>query len=250
MRHSRAEWGEAWRRIEAWLLPASCLGCGRHVVAHDEPLACDLCVTRWRGVPLPTCDRCGQPRDLNLACRICADWPPDFGPVRSAVMLDPPVRRLLHEFKYHGWHRLAERFADRMVPLLERCAPDADLVPIPLSAGRLRQRGYNQAAVLAHALAGRAGHRVVEGRMDRQRETGTQTRLATADRRANLAGAFVATEVERPVVLVDDVFTTGATLLSAASALLDSGASRVEAVTFARAQPPLAGLARHLTRLK
>ena len=86
--------------------------------------------------------------------------------------------------------------------------------------------------------------------MDRHRETGTQTRLAAAERRANLAGAFVATEVERPVILVDDVFTTGATLLSAASALLDSGASRVEAVTFARAQPPLAGLARHLTRLK
>lgn len=137
-----------------------------------------------------------------------------------------------------------------MVPLLAAMTPEAELVPIPLAGRRLRQRGYNQAAVLAHALARLTGRRVAEGRIGRDRETATQTRLATAERRANLAGVFRAAEVEVPLVLVDDVFTTGATLLSAASALLDAGASRVEAVTFARAQPPLAGLARHLTRLK
>jgi ComF family protein len=165
-------------------------------------------------------------------------------------MMDPAVRQLLHQFKYHGWRRLADRFAERMVPLLESVDPGADLVPVPLGSNRLRQRGYNQSTELAWALARRTRLRVVEDRIARHRETATQTRLATAERRANLAGAFTAPELERPVVLVDDVFTTGATLLSAASALLDSGASRVEAVTFARAQPPLAGLARHLTRLK
>jgi ComF family protein len=162
-------------------------------------------------------------------------------------MLDDPVRRLLHHFKYHGWSRLAERFAARMAGLCEHLAPETELVPIPLASGRLRQRGYNQAAELAKALGQRTGLRVNADRIGRQRETVTQTRLAAAERRANLAGAFLATERDHPVVLVDDVFTTGATLLSAASALLDAGASRVEAVTFARAQPPLAGLARHLT---
>jgi ComF family protein len=248
--HLRGGWAEILQGGEAWLLPAACLGCGREVHTELEPLVCELCVARWRSVPLPICARCGEPRELNLSCRMCVHWPPDLGPARSAVLLDPPVRRLLHQFKYHGWRRLATSFADRMVPLVEGTAPDADLVPIPLSAGRLRQRGYNQAAELAHALARRTGRRVAEDRIGRQRETGTQTRLATAERRANLAEAFSANEGERPVVLVDDVFTTGATLVSAASALLDSGASRVEAVTFARAQPPLAGLARHLTRLK
>jgi ComF family protein len=165
-------------------------------------------------------------------------------------MLDPPVRRLMHEFKYHGWRRLADRFAEAMVPLVAGMDPHAELVPIPLAGGRLRQRGYNQAAELAHALARCSGRRVAEGRIVRRRETATQTRLATAERLANLAGAFAAAEAERPAILVDDVFTTGATLLSAASALLDAGVSRVAAVTFARAQPPLAGVARHLTRLK
>ena len=250
MLHSRAEWADHWRRIEAWLLPAACLGCGRPVAAEDEPLACDLCRTRWRAASLPICHRCGQPVELNLACRICADWPPDFGPVRSAVMLDPQVRHLVHHFKYHGWQRLADCLAAPMVSLLDTMLPEAELVPIPLAAGRLRQRGYNQAAELALALGRRTGRPVAEHRMGRLRETRTQTRLASAERRANLAGAFGATDLERPVVLVDDVFTTGATLVSAASALLDAGATRVEAVTFARAQPPLAGLARHLTRTK
>lgn len=250
MPHSRGEWAEAMRRIEAWLLPAACLGCGRPVASDGEPLACELCRTRWRAVPLPLCPRCGQPVELNLSCRICADWPADFGPVRSAVMLDPPVRHLIHHFKYGGWRRLADAFAAPMVGLLKDMTPDAELVPIPLASGRLRQRGYNQAAELAWAVARKAARRVAEGRIGRQRETSTQTRLATAERRANLAGAFAVIEVERPVILVDDVFTTGATLLSAASALLDAGATRVEAVTFARAQPPLAALARHLTRLK
>ena len=165
-------------------------------------------------------------------------------------MLDPSVRHLLHQFKYHGWRRLADRFAEAMVPLLSGGLSGAELVPIPLARGRLRQRGYNQAAELAQALARLTGARVAEDRVGRHRETATQTRLATAERRANLAGAFAATERDRPAVLIDDVFTTGATLLSAASALLDAGASRVGAVTFARAQPPLAGAARHLTRLK
>jgi ComF family protein len=165
-------------------------------------------------------------------------------------MLDPSVRDLMHHFKYHGWRRLAERFAVAMLPLMANVDPDAELVAVPLAAGRWRQRGYNQAAELAAALGRHTGRTVALGRIGRQRETATQTRLATAQRRANLAGAFAAESAERPAVLVDDVFTTGATLLSAASALLDAGALRVEAVTFARAQPPLAGVARHLTRSK
>jgi ComF family protein len=165
-------------------------------------------------------------------------------------MMEPATRRLLHQFKYQGWHRLAEDLVRPILPLLDAMDPDAVLVPIPLGARRRRQRGYNQAEVLARALGRLAGRPVDCGRIGRLRETTTQTRLGTAERRANLAGAFRATEVERAVLLVDDVFTTGATLLSAASALLDAGATRVEAVTFARAQPPLAGSARHLTRLK
>lgn len=248
MPHWRVEWREWTRRAEQWLLPAACLSCGRPIQNDDEPLACDLCCTRWRAPTNPLCPRCGQPDLLNIGCRICADWPPEFGPVRSAVMMDPAIRRLLHQFKYHGWHRLAERFAGAMAPLMEGAPPHITLVPIPLAAKRLHQRGYNQAAVLAEALGRQTGLPVAHDRLMRRRETATQTRLAAAERRANLAGAFAARPSAGAAMLVDDVFMTGATLVSAADALLDAGASGVLAVTFARADPPLAGAARFLKR--
>ncbi len=233
-------WADAASRLERWLLPAECTVCRSPVVAASDALVCDVCVARWRPIALPRCDVCGEPNPLALECRVCAEWPPDFGPVRSAVRLDPAVRRLVHRFKYQGWWRLAESFAARMAPLLSGVG-DADLVPIPLAPQRQRSRGYNQAEQLAIALGAITSLTVRPDRLQRHRETGTQTRLTPESRRANLAGAFGGTPCHRAVILVDDVFTTGATLCSAAAELLDRGAGQVGAVTFARAELPLAG---------
>jgi ComF family protein len=234
-------WADAGRRVERWLLPPACIACGLPVTAAEEPLVCAVCRARWRAIPAPACPTCGEPAPLALACRVCADWPPDFGPAQSAVELDPPVRRLVHRFKYQGWWRLAASFATRMAPLL-RGVTDVDLVPVPLSPARLRQRGYNQAERLAEALGALTGLPVCAERMARVRDTPTQTRLTPEHRRANLAAAFAAAECHRAVMLVDDVFTTGATLCSAATALLERGAERVGGITFARAPLPLAGI--------
>jgi ComF family protein len=198
-----------------------------------------VCRARWRSIAPPFCSVCGEPAPLGLECRLCADWPPEFGPVRSAVQLDPIVRGLVHRFKYQGWWRLAESFAPRMAPLV-REAGDIDLVPIPLAERRLRRRGYNQAERLAGALGALTGLPVRPDRLLRRRETPTQTRLTPERRRANLAEAFGATSCRRRAILVDDVFTTGATLCSAADELLERGAEQVGAVTFARAEGPLA----------
>jgi ComF family protein len=120
----------------------------------------------------------------------------------------------------------------------------ATLVPIPLGAARLRTRGYNQSAVLAEALGRGAGVAVATGVLTRRRETRTQTALTPEERRANLTGAFVC-EGRPPArpVLVDDVFTTGATLAESAAALLDAGAVEISGLTFARAPRPLADAA-------
>jgi ComF family protein len=112
------------------------------------------------------------------------------------------------------------------------------LIPIPLGARRRHRRGYNQSERLAAALAGRVGGRVREDLLARRRETPTQTALTPEERQANVAGAFVASPGARrlALVLVDDVFTTGATLAEAATALLRAGAVEVHAVSFARAR--------------
>src|SRR5262249_5673377 len=113
-------------------------------------------------------------------------------------------------------------------------------VPIPLGASRERSRGYNQSAKLAASLGKRRGLAVRLDRLIRTRDTGTQTLLTPEEREANLRGAFTARAPVPPrVVLVDDVFTTGATLVAAARALIAAGAKEVSAVTFARAERPL-----------
>jgi predicted amidophosphoribosyltransferase len=110
------------------------------------------------------------------------------------------------------------------------------LIPIPLGARRLRERGYNQSERIAQAIAARAGLMVRPGVLSRVRETPTQTALTPEARHANVAGAFRATGAAGlRCVLVDDVFTTGATLAEAGAALAEAGAAGVEAVTFARA---------------
>lgn len=235
--------GAALAAAERWLLPGACLLCESAVAGDDDPLVCAACRARWSRLPEPVCERCGQPLTPGLACRLCSAWPAGLTGVRSAVWLEEQARRAVHYLKYDGWRRIAEPMADAMLPLA--CAlPAATLVPIPLSAARLRARGYNQSAELAGALHRRNGVPVANGALVRRRDTGTQTALTPEARRANLAGAFVAVSVPPNPVLLDDVFTTGSTLAEAAAALLLAGAPEVRGLTFARAPRPLADAAR------
>jgi ComF family protein len=228
---------DALQAAERWLLPAECLLCEQPVDRDPaDPLVCALCRSRWRPLPEPQCSRCGQPSDRDSACRICAGWPDALGEVRSAVWLDGGTRQAVHRLKYDGWWRLSESIALAM----QRLGPlrgGGLLVPIPLSARRRRKRGYNQSEHLARGLAQLTGLSVDPNRLRRIREAGSQTALSPQVRRANVAGAFHASpSAGVRVVLVDDVFTTGATLSAAAEALTAAGAHEVVAVTFARAR--------------
>jgi ComF family protein len=167
--------------------------------------------------------------------------------VRSAVWLDASARQAVHRLKYDGWWRVTEAMALAM-RYLSPLQPPVRLVPIPLSAKRLRSRGYNQSARLATALA-RLTRLPVSEVLHRVRDTRTQTALTPEERHANVAGAFRAERVAGTVVLVDDVFTTGSTLGAAASALAAAGAGPVKAVTFARAMEPLALQSLHTVSL-
>jgi ComF family protein len=234
--------------IERWLIPGECLIChGPTSTEPNDPLICALCRHRWTPLPEPRCLRCGQPSAPEASCRLCSEWPAPLSGVASAVWLDEGARRAVHLLKYEGWWRVSEVMALAMHRIAPK-PPRATLVPIPLAATRQRTRGYNQSAVLAEALGRQLGLEVAAGAIVRRRDTTTQTALTPEERRTNLAGAFAARGAPPAYpVLVDDVFTTGSTLAEAASALIQAGATTVGAVTFARAQRPLAEAAAALT---
>jgi ComF family protein len=189
---------------------------------------------------------------------LCAEWPEALRTVRSAVWLSDGAREAVHALKYGALPRIAEDLADAMVRVLPAPGshPPPFLVPIPLAPRRLRRRGYNQSEWLAEALGRPWRIPVARDLLSRVRETATQTALTPETRLANVAGAFevrrAACGVRRErqgacaalriphatLVLVDDVFTTGATLAEAARALEQAGARTVLGVTFGRAVIP------------
>jgi ComF family protein len=176
--------------------------------------------------------------------------------VRSAVWLADGARAAVHALKYGGLPRVADDLAAAMASVALPTDDSSILVPIPLAPKRLRERGYNQSEALAAALGRRWGVRVARDLLARVRETATQTALTPETRLANVAGAFATRNAKcgmrnehggvdsafpiphSTLILVDDVFTTGATLAEAARALERAGAQTVFGVTFGRAVIP------------
>jgi ComF family protein len=153
----------------------------------------------------------------------------------------PPLREGIHAMKYGGSPQLATPFGERMARAWQAgaagWAPDA-LAPVPLHAARQRERGYNQSERLAAVVALAIGCPLERAALVRQRATAQQAQLDREGRKANVAGAFVARPDRvsgRRILVIDDVYTTGATLRACADALYAAGATEVAALTLARA---------------
>ncbi|MCX7690908.1 MAG: ComF family protein [Thermoflexus sp.] len=215
------------------LFPPRCAGCGR-----PEWPWCPACAATVSPLLPPVCSLCGIPWLRGERCSRCKEDPLHLDGVRSCYIYSGPIRRALHRLKFHGRYRLAQALATGMVEGWTRFGMEADLlVPVPTSSARQRQRGYNQAAVLAQALSERLALPMHPQALRRVRATPSQVGLAQRARRENVREAFAADPQwawGKRVVVVDDVCTSGATLEACAAALYQAGARSVWGFTLAR----------------
>lgn len=223
----------------ALLLPAACHLCGASGAAVRAPI-CASCLAAVPRLPARVCSVCGVPRPgASALCAACRAHPRSFGCARAVAPYVGPVHTLVQRFKYDRVHALAVPLVELLVSRDPYTAvrPDA-VVAVPLAAARLRQRGFNQAALLARGYARARGLRYVPRALARRAANTTQASSSRADRRRNVSHAFRVARVRavagRAVLLVDDVLTTAATADACAAVLRAAGARSVDVLAVAR----------------
>jgi len=211
------------------LLPQRCVACGR-----EGQLLCEGCRAQLVLLRGTVCSRCGYPTAWPVErCGECAGRRISFASARAAVAYNEVARALVGAWKERGLRRLAEIAADLVVDVVPRPRV-AVLAHVPGEPDRVGWRGVDAARELAAAL-GRRWELPVEPLLARTRHVQRQRELSGTERRANVREAFRARgRVPRQVALVDDVHTTGATALAAATALRRAGGTEVHLVAFAR----------------
>jgi ComF family protein len=246
--HGEVSWlRRAVRGATGLILPRRCLACGTPVVGEGA-----LCAECWPAVRFlgpPLCAACGFPFEFDpgagALCGSCAAELPPFERARSVFVYDAASRGPLLAFKHADRTDAAPTFARLMASAAADLLPDADMiVPVPLHRRRLLARRFNQSALLAQALGREAAIEAVPDLLVRTRHTPSQGGLSGSARRRNVTGAFAVRKgmADRirgaRVLMVDDVYTTGATVGACTAVLLRAGALAVDVITLARVVRP------------
>jgi ComF family protein len=215
------------------LFPNPCVVCNRNITERKWGAACQECWSALEPIPAPVCPQCGTPATaIEGPCDECRRGDHAFDFARSAFLFNDRMREIIHHLKYSGRVSLARPLSRTLLRCLqtnEFCAEA--VVPVPLHRSRIRERGFNQAELLAKEL----GLPLRSGVLRRRKNTPPQTGMTRPQRVSNLAGAFeVKGRISGCVLVVDDVYTTGSTMHEIAKTLKRANVSRVEVLTVAR----------------
>ncbi len=217
------------------LFPESCPICQKLSTAHKTAPICPDC---WESI-LPyngtICRICGKPlvSDVSTTCGECYKDEPVFKSARSFGLYEDTLKKAINLLKFYGIKRLSKPLSEK---ILQMKLPYVDLViPVPLHKKRLRQREFNQSALLAKHIAKRMGIPLMLDSLIRSRNTMPQVGLNTKERKRNIRKAFEIRDMEfikgKSVMLVDDVYTTGATIRECSGILKKAGAREIYAIT-------------------
>lgn len=222
-----------WKIIDL-LYPPICGGCAKF--GERWCTECDKSILR---LTEPICPLCGSPHPGLRLCDTCSAHPPPYTLLRSYGLYQGSLRHAIIQLKYRNNVGMAEILAEYLLRLYNILEMQIDVITaVPLSAQRIRRRGYNQAGLIAYVLALAINKPYRSNLLTRTRDTASQVNLKLQERRRNVEGAFQSHSSAvkgKKVLIIDDVITTGATMHACSLALIEGGASSVCALTAARA---------------
>jgi ComF family protein len=228
--------------VMEWTFPRTCLRCGSFLGDECPGYVCGRCRADYALITGSVCAICGSPHLTELLpgrlCPNCVAASPAFFRARSLFLYRGTGAHLIHALKYEGgrWAEAEIQHLLQNAEEIQTYLQAATVIPVPLHRRKLRHRGYNQAMVVARAIAGVVPEVSIWDGMVRARDTPSQTDLSRKQRQRNVRGAFALGRKSPPsgrLVLVDDVLTTGATLGEAAKALHRVGRKEISAFTLA-----------------
>lgn len=234
------------RRLVNLVLPVECSVCERVLTDDPVPFFCRVCWDQVKALTHPLCPRCGQPfaaaATLTYAprhvCSACRLRPPAYTRAWALYAYEPPLQDAIRLFKYHAKVALAGPLGAMMEAHAETLPAVDLLMPVPLHNARLRERGFNQALLLADRLNRRLRIPLSYDNLIRVRQTPSQAELSRKARLNNLRKAFALLRpdrvIGRRILLVDDVLTTGTTVNECAKILRRAGSAEVYVMTLAR----------------
>jgi ComF family protein len=220
------------------LFPETCPVCSDTSSDHATAPICTGCWDSIQPYEGPKCDKCGIPlnSDLSITCGECIKNEPAYKSVRTFGLYKGPLRKAINLLKYHNIKRLSKPLSE-MILRMEIPRVDA-VIPIPLYKDRLRQREFNQSALLAKYTAKKTGTSLLVGCLVKIKETLPQVGLSSGERHRNIRNAFGIENKElikgKDILLMDDVITTGATVRECSRVLKKGGAGNIYVMALAQ----------------